>query len=148
MKVILLEDVKNVGKKGTIINAKDGYARNFLFPKNLAIEATDVNLKNLENAKKQKEEKEKEIYNEAKIMEEELAKITLVIKSKTGENGKLFGSITTKEVADTLEEEKGITIDKRKFELDDPIKSVGEYSVKIKLHPRVTGSLKVVVTEK
>lgn len=148
MKVILLEDVKNVGKKGQIINAKDGYANNFLFPKNLAIEATDVNLKNLENAKKRKEEKEKEILEEAKVLEEQLMQKTLVIKTKTGENGKLFGSITTKEIADILEKEHGISIDKKKYDLEEPIKSVGEYYVKIKLHPTVNAKLKVIVTEK
>lgn len=148
MKVILLEDVKNVGKKGQIINAKDGYARNFLFPKNLAIEATDVNLKNLENAKKRKEEKENEILEEAKILEEQLIQKTIVIKTKTGENGKLFGSITTKEISDLLEKEHGISIDKKKYDLEEPIKSVGEYYVKIKLHPAVNAKVKVIVTEK
>lgn len=148
MKVILLEDVKNVGKKGQIIDAKDGYARNFLFPKNLAIEATEVNLKNLENAKKKKEEKEKEIFEEAKVLEEELMQKTIIIKTKTGENGKLFGSITTKEIAELLENEHEISIDKKKFDLDEPIKSVGEYYVKIKLHPMVNAKLKVIVTEK
>jgi len=148
MKVILLEDVKNVGKKGTIINAKDGYARNFLFPKNLAIEATDVNLKNLENAKKQKEAKEKEILEEAKQLEEKLMQITIVIKTKTGENGKLFGSITTKELAEILEKDYGFVFDKKKLELDDTIKSVGEYFVKVRLHPTVNAKVKVIVTEK
>jgi large subunit ribosomal protein L9 len=148
MKVILLEDVKNVGKKGTIINAKDGYARNFLFPKNLAIEATDVNLRNLENAKKQKEAKEKEILEEAKRLEEKLMQITIVIKTKTGENGKLFGSITTKELAEILEKDHGFEFDKKKLELDDTIKSVGEYFVKVKLHPTVNAKVKVIVTEK
>ncbi len=148
MKVILLQDVKNVGKKGQIINAKDGYARNFLFPKNLAIEATDVNLKNLDNAKKKKEEKEKEILEEAKVLEEELMQKTIVIKTKSGENGKLFGSITTKEISDLLEKEHGISIDKKKYDLEEPIKSLGEYYVKIKLHPMVNAKLKVIVTEK
>jgi large subunit ribosomal protein L9 len=148
MKVILLEDVKNVGEKGQIINAKDGYARNFLFPKNLAIEATPSNLKNLENTKRLQDEKENEIYEEAKKLEEELMKITIVLKSKAGENGKLFGSITTKEIADSLEAEKGISIDKRKFELEEVIKSVGEYSVKIRLHPKVAAKMNVIVTEK
>lgn len=147
MKVILLEDVKNVGKKGSIINAKDGYARNFLFPKNLAIEATDVNLKNLEHVKKQQEQKEKELLDEARQLEEELNKITVVIKTKTGENGKLFGAVTTKEIAENVEKEHGIAIDKKKYELD-PIKSVGEYFAKIKLHPQVSAKVKVVVTEK
>lgn len=148
MKVILLEDVKNVGKKGTIISAKDGYARNFLFPKNLAIEATPTNLKNLDNAKKLKEDKEKEVLEEAKKLEEEIQKVTVVIKTKTGEKGKLFGSITTKEIAEELEKVHHISIDKKRFDLDDVIKQVGEYYVKIKLHPTVNAKLKVVVTEK
>lgn len=148
MKVILLEDVKNVGKKGSIINAKDGYAKNFLFPKNLAIEATPANLKNLENAKKQQEAKEKEIFEEAKRLEEELMKITIVIKTKAGENGKLFGAVTTKEIAELIDKDHGFAIDKKKYELDDPIKSVGEYFVKIKLHPQVNAKVKVIVTEK
>lgn len=148
MKVILLEDVKNVGVKGQIINAKDGYARNFLFPKNLAIEATEANLKKLETAKKQKEVKENKILEEAKVLEQELLQKTIVIKTKTGENGKLFGSITTKEISDLLEKEHEILIDKKKFDLDEPIKSVGEYYVKIKLHPTVNAKLKVIVTEK
>ncbi|HPW99539.1 MAG TPA: 50S ribosomal protein L9 [Sedimentibacter sp.] len=148
MKVILLEDVKNVGKKGQIINAKDGYARNFLFPKNIAIEATEVNLKNLENAKKKKEEKEREAFEEARVLEEELMQIVIVIKTKAGENGKLFGSITTKEISELLEKEHKIIIDKKKFDLDEPIKTLGEYNVKIKLHPMVNAKLKVIVTEK
>ena len=148
MKGILLEDVKNVGKKGQIINAKDGYARNFLFPKNMAIEATEVNLKNLENAKKKKEEKEREAFEEARVLEEELMQIVIVIKTKAGENGKLFGSITTKEISELLEKEHKIIIDKKKFDLDEPIKTLGEYNVKIKLHPMVNAKLKVIVTEK
>lgn len=148
MKVILLEDVKNVGKKGEVVNAKDGYARNFLFPRNLAIEAIPSNLKKLENEKRIQAEKEKELFDEAKKLEDELAKITIVLKSKVGENGKLFGSITNKEIAENLESEKGISIDKRKFELKEAIKSVGEYSVKVKLHPKVVADLKVIVTEK
>lgn len=147
MKVILLEDVKNVGKKGTVINAKDGYANNFLFPKNLAIEATPVNLKNLENAQKQKEAKEKEILEEAKKLEDELIKLTVVIKTKTGENGKLFGAVTTKEIAEYIEKEHGITIDKKKYDME-PIKAVGEYFAKIKLHPQVNAKVKIIVTEK
>lgn len=148
MKVILLEDVKNVGKKGNIINAKDGYARNFLFPKNLAIEATPTNLKNLEYNKKLQEQKEQEVFEEAKKTEEELQRVTVVIKTKVGEHGKLFGSITTKEIAEQLESTNNLNIDKRKLELDEPIKSVGEYFVKVKLHSKVTAKVKVVVTEK
>ncbi|HHZ01967.1 MAG TPA: 50S ribosomal protein L9 [Tissierellia bacterium] len=147
MKVILLEDIKNVGKKGDVINAKDGYARNFLFPKNLAIEATKENLKKLEYEKKLKEEKEKEIFEEAKVLEQKLMEKVIVIKTRAGEKGKLFGTITTKEIAENLEEEHNISIDKKKFELDSPIKSLGEHYVKIKLHPKVVAKLKVIVTE-
>ncbi|HHY99502.1 MAG TPA: 50S ribosomal protein L9 [Sedimentibacter sp.] len=148
MKVILLEDIKNIGKKGQIINAKDGYARNYLIPKKLAIEATEANIRNLEAEKRRKEEKEKELLQEARSLEEELMKKTIVIKAKTGEHGKLFGSITTKEIADVLEKEHKIAIDKKKFDLEEPIKSVGEYKVRIKLHPQVNAELKVIVTEK
>lgn len=146
MKVILLQDDKTLGKKGDVVNAKEGYAKNFLFPKKVAIEATPANMKVLENQKKLQEQKEQEILEEAKKIEEEIAKITLVIKSKTGENGKLFGSITTKEIAELLKETHKIDVDKRKLELEDSIKSVGNYSVKVKLHSKVTAKLNVIIT--
>ncbi len=146
MKVILLQDDKTLGKKGEVVNAKEGYARNFLFPKKVAIEATPANMKVLENQKKLQEQKEQEILAEAKKLEEELVKITLVIKTKSGENGKLFGSITTKEIAELLKETHNIDIDKRKLELEDSIKSVGNYTVKAKLHTKVVAKLNVIVT--
>lgn len=146
MKVILLQDEKTLGKKGDVINAKEGYARNFLFPKKIAVEATPANMKVLENQKKLQEQKEQEILDEAKKLEEELLKITLVIKTKSGENGKLFGSITTKEIAELLKETHSIDIDKRKLELDDSIKALGNYTVKVKLHSKVTARLNVIVT--
>lgn len=148
MKVILLQDDKTLGKKGQVVNAKEGYARNFLFPKKIAIEATPANMKVLENQKKVQEQKEQEILEEAKKLEEELMKITIVIKTKSGENGKLFGSITTKEIAELLKETHNIDIDKRKLELEDSIKSVGTYAVKVKLHSKVTAKLNVIVTDK
>lgn len=148
MKVILLQDDKTLGKKGQVVNAKEGYARNFLFPKKIAIEATTANMKVLENQKKVQEQKEQEILEEAKKLEEELMKITIVIKTKSGENGKLFGSITTKEIAELLKETHNIDIDKRKLELEDSIKSVGTYAVKVKLHSKVTAKLNVIVTDK
>ena len=146
MKVILLQDDKTLGKKGDVVNAKEGYARNFLFPKKVAIEATPANMKILENQRKLQEQKEQEILAEAKKIEEELVKITIVIKTKTGENGKLFGSITTKEIAELLKETHNIDIDKRKLELEESIKSVGNYTVKVKLHAKVTAKLNVIVT--
>jgi len=148
MKVILLQDDKTLGKKGEVVNAKEGYARNFLFPKKVAIEATPANMKVLENQRKMQEQKEQEILAEAKKLEEELVKITLVIKTKSGENGKLFGSITTKEIAELLKETHNIDIDKRKLELEDSIKSVGNYTVKVKLHAKVVAKLNVIVTDK
>lgn len=146
MKVILLQDDKTLGKKGDVVNAKEGYARNFLFPKKVAIEATPANMKVLDNHKRVQEQKEQEILAEAKNLEEELLKITLVIKTKTGENGKLFGSITTKEIAELLKETHNIDIDKRKLELEDSIKTVGNYVVKVKLHSKVTAKLNVIIT--
>jgi len=146
MKVILMQDDKTLGKKGDIVNAKEGYARNFLFPKKIAMEATPANMKVLENQKKLQAEKEQEILDEAKKLEEEIMKITLVIKTKAGENGKLFGSITTKEIAELLKETHNIDIDKRKLELDDSIKALGSYTVKAKLHAKVTAKLNVIVT--
>lgn len=146
MKVILLQDDKTLGKKGEVINAKEGYARNFLFPKKIAVEATPANMKVLENQKKLQAEKEQEILDEAKKLEEELMKITLVIKTKAGENGKLFGSITTKEIAELLKETHNIDIDKRKLELEDSIKALGNYTVKAKLHAKVTAKINVIVT--
>ncbi len=146
MKVILMQDDKTLGKKGDIVNAKEGYARNFLFPKKIAVEATPANMKVLENQKKLQAEKEQEILDEAKKLEEEIMKITLVIKTKAGENGKLFGSITTKEIAELLKETHNIEIDKRKLELDDSIKALGNYTVKAKLHSKVTAKLNVIVT--
>lgn len=146
MKVILLQDDKTLGKKGDVVNAKEGYARNFLFPKKVAIEATPANMKVLENQKKAQEQKEQEALDEAKKLEEELAKITIVIKTKTGENGKLFGSITTKEIAELLKDNHNIDIDKRKLELEDSIKAVGNYIAKVKLHAKVTAKLNVIIT--
>lgn len=146
MKVILMQDDKTLGKKGDIVNAKEGYARNFLFPKKIAVEATPANMKILENQKKLQEQKEQELLDEAKKLEEEIMKITLVIKTKSGENGKLFGSITTKEIAELLKETHNIDIDKRKLELEDSIKALGNYTVKVKLHSKVTAKLNVIVT--
>lgn len=148
MKVILLVDYKTMGKKGDVVNAKEGYARNFLFPKKIAIEATPGNMKVLENQRKVQEQKEQEIFDEAKQLGEKISSITIVIKTKSGDNGKLFGSITTKEIAELLKAKHNIEIDKRKIELDDNIKTLGNYTVKVKLHANVVASLNVVVTDK
>lgn len=148
MKVILLKDVKGLGKKGEVVNAKDGYARNFLLPKDLAKEATQGNVKVLKEQKQAKQKRKEEELNEAKQLAEKLSKITVEIKSKAGENGKLFGSITTKDIAKALQKQHKIKIDKRKISLDNNIKSLGVTQVEAKVYPNVTGKFKVHVKEK
>ena len=143
MKVILLEDIKGVGKKDEVINASDGYARNFLFPKKLAVEANNENMAKLkakENSNQYKKSVEKE---EAQKLAETLKGIILKISVKSGENGKIFGSITSKEIADNLKAQYKIEIDKKKIDLKEPIKTVGTSIVSIKLYEGVIGNLKV-----
>lgn len=147
MKVILLADVKNVGKKGDILNAADGYARNFLLPKKLGIEATNSNLNELNLKNKSEENKKKIEYEECLELAKTINELTITIPAKTGDNGKLFGSITNKEISSFLKEQSNLSIDKKKIVLKDPIKSLGETTVTIKLHPKVTASLKVSIKE-
>ncbi len=147
MKVILLEDIKGVGKKDQIIEASDGYARNFLFPKKVALEATKANLNMLEKKQKGLQEKAKKELEDAKALAETIYKLRIIISVKTGENGKLFGSVTNKEIAQELLAQKGIDIDKKKIVINDAIKSVGEKEVDVKLHPEVTAKLMVEIVE-
>lgn len=148
MKVILLQDVKGLGKKGEIVNAKDGYARNFLFPKNLAKEATEGNVKVLEEQKTAKKIKQQEELSKAKELAEKISELTVELKGKSGENGKLFGSITTKDVSEALKKQHKIDIDKRKMDIDGGnIKSIGTTFVEVKVYPNVSAKLKVKVTE-
>lgn len=148
MKVILLQDVKGLGKKGEIVNAKDGYARNFLFPKNLAKEATEGNVKVLEEQKTAKKIKQQEELSKAKELAEKISELTVELKGKSGENGKLFGSITTKDVSEALKKQHKIDIDKRKMDIDGGnIKSIGTTLVEVKVYPNVSAKLKVKVTE-
>lgn len=147
MKVILLQDIKNVGKKDEIINSSDGYARNYLFPKKLAVEATKDNLNQLkarQDTAKRKKEQEKE---EAKQLAEKLKKITLSIQVKAGENGKIFGGVTAKEIAENLKEQQNIEIDKKKIIVKETIKALGNYSVEIKLYEGISANLAVSVRE-
>ncbi|MFD1359503.1 50S ribosomal protein L9 [Fictibacillus halophilus] len=146
MKVIFLQDVKGKGKKGEVKNVSEGYARNFLFPKNLASEATSGAMAALQGQQKSEEKKQQAQLEEAEALKAKLAEMTITIKTKTGEGGRVFGSVTSKQIADGLKEQ-GIKIDKRKIELADPIKSLGYTNVPIKIHSQVTGTVKVHVTE-
>jgi len=139
MKVILVEDVKALGKKGEMVNVSDGYARNMLFPKKLALEASAKNINDL------KLKKAKEQLADARAFAEELAKAQVKVSVKVGEGGKVFGSVSSKEIAEAAKAQLGYDIDKKKIQMKDPIKAVGTTSVAIKLHPKVTAELKVVV---
>ena len=147
MKVILLEDVKSVGKKGDLINASEGYAKNFLLPKKLAVEATKSNLNDYElkqkaDAKRRQEELEKAQETAAALKDK-----VVTIKVKTGGNGKLFGSVTNKEVADAIVEQTKLEIDKKKVSIGDPIKMVGERTAVVKLHPKVSAEVTIKIEE-
>lgn len=143
MKVILLADIKGVGKKDEVINSSDGYARNFLFPKKLAVEANAENMSKLQAKNNSKDYKKSVERQEAQKIADKLKGIMLKIQVKTGENGKIFGSITAKEISDNLKEQYQIEVDKKKIDLKEPIKSLGSFSVNIKLYEGVIGTLKV-----
>lgn len=148
MKVIFQKDVKGKGKKGEVKNVSEGYARNYLLKNNLAIEATSGSLKALEAQKRKTEMLEQEEKEEAIQLKDKLADLTVEMTAKSGDGGRLFGSITSKQIADTLEKAHGYKIDKRKIELDEPIRALGYTTVPVKLHPEVSGSIKVHVSEK
>lgn len=147
MKVIFLKDVKGKGKKGEVKNVADGYAHNFLLKQGLAVEATTANVKTLDSQKR-KEEKDAqiELENNQKL-KATLEALTVQLKAKSGEGGRLFGSITSKQIADELQKVHGIKVDKRKFEMNDAIRALGHTNVPVKLHPQVTATLKVHVIE-
>ncbi len=147
MKVILLEDVKTLGKKGQVVEVSDGYARNYIFAKKLGMEATPKNLNDLKLKKAHEDKLAERRLEEAKAFSEELKKAQVVLKIKAGEGGKLFGSISSKEIAQAAKEQANLDIDKKKLMLPNPIKTVGTTLVPVKLHPQVTGELKVVVQE-
>ena len=146
MKVILLQDVKGQGKKGAVLEVSDGYARNFLLPKKLATEATASAVNDLKGKNEAFAYKKETELNEAKQMQEKLKDLTVTITAKAGSNGKLFGSVTNKDVAEQLVAQHHIKIDKRRFEMDD-IKTVGFTTVNIRLYPDVVGQLKVEIKE-
>lgn len=148
MKVILLKDVKGIGKAGELVNAKDGYARNFLFPKGLAKEANDSSLKELKDKKESDKHREAEEKKAAESLAKEISETEIIIKTKVGENNKLFGSITSKDIAELLEKEHGIKVDKRKIDIDGGnIKTAGTTMADIKVYPSIVGKLKISVRE-
>ncbi len=145
MKVILLENIKGVGKKDDIINANDGYARNYLFPKKLAIEANKANLTKLQSKKDSNEFKKNEERKESQKIKEQVEKLTLKISVKAGENGKIFGGVTSKEISDELKKQYNIEIDKKKIDLKETIKSLGSFIINIKLFEDITAKLRVLI---
>lgn len=147
MKVILLEDVKSLGKKGDIVNVSEGYARNFILPKKMGLEANTKNLNDLKLKRQNEEKMALRKKEEAREFAEKMASREVTIKIKVGDNGRLFGSVSTKEIAAEAKNQCGLEIDKKKIQLEESIKNLGVYQVKVKLHPEVTGELKVNVVE-
>ena len=147
MKVILLEDVKSLGKQGEIVNVSDGYARNMILPKKLGVEATSKNLNDLKLKKANEEKIAQEIYQAAVDFAKGLEDKEVVLTLKVGENGKTFGSVSSKEISEAAKEQLGLDIDKKKLQLSGAIRELGVTQVPVKLHPKVTGTLKVFVKE-
>lgn len=147
MIVILKKDLKGTGKAGDVVKVSDGYARNMLLPKGIAIEATDGNIRTLEKVKEAEAQKRAEEKAEAEKLAEKIKSKKVVIKTKSGEGGRLFGSITSKDIADAMEEQFGIKVDKKKIELSSPIKQLGHFEVSIKLYPEIKGMLKVDIVD-
>ena len=145
MKVILTQDIKGQGKKGQLVEVSDGYARNFLFPRGLAKEANATNLNVMHGQQEAEAYRKQMALDEANQMAEKLKTLSVLIKAKAGENGKLFGSVTSKEVTEELLKQHHIKLDKKKLNLPDGIKSLGTTDVEVKLHPGVTGIIKVKV---
>lgn len=147
MKVILQKNVKSLGNAGDVVEVNDGYARNYLLPKELAKPATDGNVKNLKKQKKAEEKKKQAEIQRAKDLAAKLEQSPVEIETKAGEGGRLFGSVTSKEIGEELEKQHQIKIDKRKIQLKEPIKSLGITNVEVKVYPNITGTLKVHVKE-
>lgn len=147
MKIVLLQDVKDLGKKDQLVNVSDGYARNFLFPRKLAAEATSGKLKEIEDKKSSEKKKKEKELEAAKELAHKLGKLEINFKTKAGENGKLFGSITGKDVADAIKSQHGIEVDKKKVVLHDAIKALGTYQVEVKVYPEISAKINVKVTE-
>ena len=147
MKVILLEDVKSLGKKGEIVNVSDGYARNMILPKKLGVEANSKNLNDLKLQNQHADKVAQENLEAAKAFAEDLKDKQVTVTIKVGEGGRTFGSVSTKELSEAVKSQLGLDIDKKKMQLSNPIKELGTTMVPIKLHPKVAGELKVIVKE-
>ena len=147
MKVILLEDVKSLGKKGQIVNVSDGYARNMILPKKLGLEATPKNLNDLKLQKANEEKVAKEVYEAAQAFAKDLETKEIILTLKTGEGGRTFGSVSSKEISEAAKKQLNLDIDKKKLQPPEPIRTLGVTQVPVRLHPKVTGTLKVWVKE-
>ncbi len=147
MLVILKQDVKGTGRAGEIVKVSDGYARNMLIPKGLAVEATKGNMNNLEKAREKQAEEEAAAKKAAEELAKKLAGLTITVKTKAGEGGRLFGSITSMDISEELEKQHGIHVDKRRIQMDQPIKQLGDFKVPAKLHHDVNAELTVKVEE-
>ena len=145
MKVVLLEEVKKLGKKGDVLEVAEGYACNFLLPKKLAAPATADTLNQLQQQKAAAADRQKRQLEEARLLAAQLAKIEVKVAAKAGEGGKLFGAVTTKDIADAAKAQHGIELDRRKMEIPEPIKNMGPTTVVLKLHPEVTAEIKIQV---
>ena len=147
MKVILLQDVKSQGKKGDIINVSDGYARNFLLTKGLGVEATQKNLNDVKLKKANEEKVAAEELKKAEDTREKLKSVEVTVHIKAGADGKTFGSVSSKEIAEAVKEQKGMELDKKKIVVKDPIKALGDYVITVKLHPEVQGEFTLHVVQ-
>ena len=147
MKIILLEDVKALGKKGEIVEVSNGYAANFILPKKLGVEATNKNLNDLKLQNANKDKVAKELLESAEQLKEEIAKMEVVVNMKAGEGGKTFGAISSKEIAKAAMDQLKLDIDKKKIQVKEPIRTIGVHEITVKLHPKVVATLKVKVQE-
>ena len=147
MEVILLQDVKSLGKKGEIVKVNDGYARNFILPKKLGVEKTDKALHELKLQKAAEEKRQQEILEEAQALAKNIEAGSIMLKIKAGEGGRTFGSVSTKEIAVAMKEQLNLEIDKKKLQMADPIKNFGTYHVPVRLHPKVTAEITVKVEQ-
>ena len=148
MKIILLQDVKSLGKKGQMVEVNNGYARNYILPKNLGVEATSKNVNDLKLQKAHQDKVAAQQLADAQELAADIEKKSVEVQMKVGEGGKTFGAISTKEIAAAAKDQLGLELDKKKISVDEPIKSLGVHNVKIKLHPKVVATLKVKVSEK